>query len=335
MLAVIAVYVCVVDPFYHYHPPVAGTSAYFYSQVYQSPGIIKNFDFDSLIVGTSMTENFRASWFQEKGYETQKISYSGGSTKDLATLTNLAFDKQSNIKFIWTDIEPYQILADPDSVIQEVPAYLYNRFLSDDIGYWWNSDVFWTANARVAEAVLGITHDTDDAYTWEDPNLFSKERILNAFRSEFETLRENPPVSQIDFEKLCNTARANIDNYAEIIIAHPDTQFIFYFPPASALYWHRIMLSGEEWILDLSEYVARELLQYDNVQVYYFQDEYEWITNLDNYRDEGHHTPAINKGIFEKIMSGEKRLDAENIDSCFDGMRKWLRTYPFETLWEP
>ena len=335
LLSLIAVYVYAIDPFYHYHPPALGTSAYFYSQIYQSPGIIKNFDFDSLIVGTSMTENFRTSWFREKGFNTQKISYSGGTTKDLSTLMELAFEKNPQIQFIWTDLEPYQLFTAPDDVFQEIPQYLYNDFLLDDIGYWWNTDVFWTANARVAEAFKGIRHDTDDAYTWEDKALFSKEKVLNASRDQFDALRENPPISQIDFDSVCKTALANITNYTRMITAHPGTQFVFFYPPPSALYWHRIKLSGEEWILDLFEYVARDLLQYDNVQVYYFQDEYKWTTNINNYRDESHHTPAINKSIFEKIMAGEKRLTSENIDAYFEGMRKWLQTYPFESLWEP
>ena len=67
---------------------------------------------------------------------------------------------------------------------------LYNDSLVGDEAYWWNSDVFWAASARLLEAKRGIVQNPDDAYTWEDAALFSKEKVLNAYRSEFEQLRE-------------------------------------------------------------------------------------------------------------------------------------------------
>lgn len=58
--------ICVyIDPFCHYHAPLSG---YDYSIVaetvgsmYLNDGIIRHFDFDGVITGTSMTENFKPS----------------------------------------------------------------------------------------------------------------------------------------------------------------------------------------------------------------------------------------------------------------------------------
>ena len=49
-----------VDPFFHYHKP--DTSRYYYTldnQRSQNDGIIRHFDYDAMIIGSSMTENFR------------------------------------------------------------------------------------------------------------------------------------------------------------------------------------------------------------------------------------------------------------------------------------
>ena len=55
--------IVLIDPFQAYHlageslPPVDKTS-----QVYSNPGIARNYTYDSAIVGTSVTENFRPSY---------------------------------------------------------------------------------------------------------------------------------------------------------------------------------------------------------------------------------------------------------------------------------
>lgn len=63
-LVIIGVWVVTVDPYFHFHKP--DTARFFYSlydenQRYQNDGIIKNFDYEGLITGTSMTENFKTS----------------------------------------------------------------------------------------------------------------------------------------------------------------------------------------------------------------------------------------------------------------------------------
>lgn len=60
--------ICVlrVDPFIHYHKPL--TNAYFYpldNQRSQNDGILKHFEYNALITGTSMTENFKTSELDE------------------------------------------------------------------------------------------------------------------------------------------------------------------------------------------------------------------------------------------------------------------------------
>lgn len=51
-----------VDPYMHYHKPL--TDKFYYNinnQRSQNNGIVKHFEYDAIITGTSMTENFYAS----------------------------------------------------------------------------------------------------------------------------------------------------------------------------------------------------------------------------------------------------------------------------------
>ena len=59
----IAGLVAFVDPFYHYHDATKGFEANMDNAIYQTPGAADHFTYDSVIVGSSMTENFHESWF--------------------------------------------------------------------------------------------------------------------------------------------------------------------------------------------------------------------------------------------------------------------------------
>ena len=64
-LALAAGTVFVLDPFFHYHAPWTDLPPVSANERYQVGGIAEHFDYDSLVVGTSVTANFRASWFDE------------------------------------------------------------------------------------------------------------------------------------------------------------------------------------------------------------------------------------------------------------------------------
>ncbi|MBQ2115023.1 MAG: SGNH/GDSL hydrolase family protein, partial [Lachnospiraceae bacterium] len=57
MLVAVAAVVAVVDPFFHYHKPLNGLKAVVVTPEYQCIGTVRNFDYDSIILGSSVAEN--------------------------------------------------------------------------------------------------------------------------------------------------------------------------------------------------------------------------------------------------------------------------------------
>jgi len=165
-----------VDPFYHYREPKAPLGVYMYMPVYQTAGAAEHFTYDSAIVGTSMTENFRTSWFEEMGLHTVKLSYSGARSSDIKRILNHVFDSRNDVQLIVMDINDYQLTKEPEEAYTEPPAYLEGDEWWEDAEYLINNDVFWMSVGRCLEAVTGNWPDIDEAYTWEDPALFSEER---------------------------------------------------------------------------------------------------------------------------------------------------------------
>ena len=57
MLFSVAAATVVIDPFLHYHGPLAGLEYPLLDERYQNDGIARHFSYDALITGTSMTQN--------------------------------------------------------------------------------------------------------------------------------------------------------------------------------------------------------------------------------------------------------------------------------------
>ena len=87
------------------------------------------------------------------------------------------------------------------------------------------------------------------------------------------------------------------------------------------LWWDNAYRSGERDACLYNESQAiGTLLKYDNVEIYYYQDMEEVITNLDNYMDMIHFSKDINQLVCEKMIAGEDRLTMDNYEARLQGM---------------
>ena len=101
-----------VDPFQVYRlatlymPPIDNTT-----QVYANAGIARNYDYDSAIVGTSVTENFRPSQMDELlGGRFIKLCTQSGTAYNHALLMDLAF-RTHDIRRIVYGLDVYSFIG--------------------------------------------------------------------------------------------------------------------------------------------------------------------------------------------------------------------------------
>ena len=98
LLGSITIYI---DPFFHYHAPLANYEYPITNERYQNNGITRHFEYDSIITGTSMTENFKTSEADKLFNATFiKIPYSGGGYKEIDDSLELAYKYTKNIKYV-------------------------------------------------------------------------------------------------------------------------------------------------------------------------------------------------------------------------------------------
>ena len=131
-----------VDPFIHYHAPLSGKNYILKEQRYLNDGIVKNCDYNAMILGSSMTECFRPSvmdsLFGTKGI---KVPFSGGSYLEVGDLSRTACENNPNLKMVIRGLDCNRFFNTKDERDYEedsYPKYLYDNNYFNDVNYLFN-----------------------------------------------------------------------------------------------------------------------------------------------------------------------------------------------------
>ena len=302
--------VVLVDPFEVYHkatafiPPITNST-----QSYSNAGIAKTYDYDSVIIGSSMTENFTPSQLdRELGGHFIKLPVNAGSPFNHKQMMDMAFATQDIRRiFYGVDIELYTYFYKTPKC--EMPEYLYDDDLLNDTAYWFNKSVL-TTYIPMCLRTLGQKDpdQRDTMYTWGDMYTYGKDAALAGTTITVGEIPQQGADEEAAFSQqtLLNVTH-NILPYVE---GHPDTEFIFFFPPYSLVNWYRFYQLGDmEYHLTQKAAFVKALLPYENVRIYDFQARTDWILNLNNYIDASHYGPWINDAMVEHVARDEHRVN--------------------------
>ena len=160
LLAAFAGAVVYVDPFFHYHKPVPGLAYPIDSERYQNDGISRHFEYDAVLTGTSMMENFKTSLFDRLfGARSIKIPFAGGYYKEVDQAVSRAVSYNPHIRMVCRGLDRSFLLQEADAVNPAAPApdYLWDDNLWNDVEYILNKEVIFgnlrAVSARGAEAL--------------------------------------------------------------------------------------------------------------------------------------------------------------------------------------
>lgn len=325
LLSAIAGLVVWVDPFVCYHAPRFAFEARSGMQAYYNVGIARNVPYDAVYLGSSMTENTRASQVNELfGVTCAKLSFEGGTMENYRTMLEAAFETHE-VSRVFLSLDEFALSAGPDEVPLELPRYLYTPAILDDVQYWFNQSVLFShvpeaLSAMAAGAEPGI--DFDMLYYWGDRMTYGREKALLSM--SYAPYGEQLPPDE-------NTAAVgyHLEHcLLPYVQAHPETTFYLYFPPYSVLEWVKYAQTGTlEQALYHRLLAAEALGDYVNVQLYDFQAWSDVVTDLDQYKDSMHHRPEINDAVVEKMAAGEMRTDPAKIRAANDAIREMVMNF--------
>ena len=300
LLFLCALTVYLVDPFEHYRE--SAILPLYDQESYNNPGIARNYNYDAVILGTSMVEMSHPSVIDECfGVSSVKLPMRGSHTAQMGWQLSHVLDTHE-LSLAILAVDAYSLMGPPDDT-EEIVDYLWNDSALDDVGYLLNLDVLLVKVPRMLRN-LGKPLDTkrDDMYQWTDVT-FSAQSVFDSF--SFQPQREmTDPEYRI--ERSTENIRRHIETY---VAAHPETTFKIYMPPYSVAYWYVMTRGGlSEQQFRSRARVCELLLDYPNVEIYDFSSRLEWITDLDNYFDYSHHSGAISDAIMRAMAAGENRV---------------------------
>lgn len=326
LIAICIAAIIVIDPAFQYHKSILGIKPVYSNERYQNSGIIKNYDYDSVVLGSSVTANFRASQFDELfGGKTVKLTFPGGCFKDFDSALSLAYQTH-DIKRVFWSIDPKILMTKYDEQSTPLPDFLYNTSVLDDSKYLLNKDVLIEMCGKSILATLkGSEQNFDDAFSWDSEYEFSYSQALWGYaRPKW----SDTVVSADKYDKIVNENIAHIKSFIE---NHPETEFYLFTPPYSVLYWDRITRDGTyPAVLKLFDKLIYEFSQYDNVKYYCFATDL-CILNLNNYIDEVHFSGDINRQMAE-YMANNNGLTPEYIPQMHQFFRNIIEYYDFESI---
>jgi len=336
ILVVIGVFMVVVDPYFHYHKPLDGLGYSLENERYQNDGIVKHFDYDAIITGSSMTECFKPSELDALfGVNAIKVPFSGGSYKEVNELLQTAVEHNPDITMVVRCLDAMRFFDDKDYLdYNDYPTYLYDDKLLNDVNYLYNKSILLVA----IQNVLGFNRNGkielsfDDYVNWNDHYHYGYDAVMANYKRDTLAKTDMIPITEEDYA----TIEANIEqNVIALAKENPQIDFYIYVSPYSVYcmdYWY---LTGELERRFLAErHIVEMLLPYENIHIFAFNTEYDVICDANNYRDVAHHSGAVNSQILQWLYEGKHELTYDNYKAYFQEEWDFYMNYDYDILFK-
>ncbi len=328
-----------VDPYFHYHKPLSNMYYELNNERSQNDGIIRHFDYEAMIIGTSMAENFKTSEAEELfGYSFIKVPFAGGTYKEQNDNIAKAIEYNPDLKMVIRPLDYAYLMDEPDRVRNDLgsyPDYLYDNNPFNDVKYIFNKQILFNIclpmmRDAAAGKDAGIT-SFDDYSNWMADAEFGADVVLNG-RTEY----KQPEQIQPFVDEVKDMVKANItQNVVQLAKENPEVEFYYYLTPYSIAWWGSQMELGtvDRWLAS-EKYAIELMLECDNIHLYSFNNEFDVTSDLNNYSDECHHGDWINSMILGCIYSDTDELTKENYEEYCAVEKEFYTNFDYDSLLE-
>lgn len=323
----------IVDPYFHFHAPIEGMSYRLYEQRYINDGISRHFDYDTIVIGNSLSENVKTSQVDELfDCKSIKLPYSGAGYKELWESIERALVYNKELKRVIVFVDTDDAVRDKDYVrYSDYPEYLYDDIIWNDAFYLWNLDTFY----RGTLYNLLMTLARKESTTFDEYSVIEGETgpevvlpLIGEIPSEESASRGM--YKEDDREMTTENVNSNI---IRVVEKYPEVQFLLIYAPPSIARWAKYYIWGDmRWRLGGAKTTTELLLKQDNVKLYSFQDEFDIVCDLNNYRDTLHYTSEISEFIMENVAKGNNEITKDNYQEYFEKVEDFYLEYDYQSL---
>jgi len=344
ILIIPALIVFIVDPIQLYHDQISlKKEKFFQQQRHQNIGLINKFlkrsdeKYNNIIMGTSMSENFRPSKFEKalnNNEKVLKLTMSGGRPLEQYTLIEKALETGKVKKVFW-DLHTYYLYSkiSQKDKNHDFPYKLYSdNLFTQGLFYLFNRDyVKNSIDVYKGKVNWGEwTENLDKLNFWEDKDI--KRKIFRKYHSEKNLKKLNDKIlnREVSFDEFWqkNYNYSNIEKYViNVIKKYPDVEFNIYFPPYSTWFYRTVKYQDLGRFLYVRKFMAEKSSQLQNLKVFGFDNEYDIVNNIYNYKDYGHFRSYINDFIMENMINDRNQLNLANVESYLKNMIDNINNY--------
>lgn len=317
------------DPLYLYHK-LNDDNYYGATERYQMPGLVKNLDYETLLVGTSMGRNFVEAevdkWFDTKSFNG---SLPASTAREQRMVADLSIANHDLKNIIW-EINYYSFSNQPDWVEEGAspfPIYMYDQNYLNDLKYLLNpysrkmAVVNWTANINNKQ----YHRDPYMLYKFGDEiEKFSIEKSAELLKNTTSRPINENETAQVMIKSFDN----NVISFVE---AHPEIQFSFFYAPYSIVIpvqFNKIDPEFTEERIEFKRNVYEQLQRFDNVKLFDFQDNEKIVYNTANYMTDAiHYYRYVNDWIIEELASGKPVTSIQEYDKRLEEYKKMIEGF--------
>ena len=313
------------DPFFYYRWDADGEGVFF-NERYQSAGIARHAEVDTLLLGTSMVSNFRASYVEKTfGGTAAKISIPDGRFEEFTQILDTVYRKHSPQRVIFS-LDPNIMVRDESALKNELPKYLYDGNPFNDLQYVLNKDTLMYSAFSLLSKSRGDAVSCDEAFTWDQNAGFSTNFVLVSY--------DRP--EKAETEKLRSAFSENVAKNLSYVVSwaeeHPETEFIIYIPPYNILYWDKTARNGEtDAVFGALQQCFETLLPIENVRLCQFLN-LEMVIHCSYYNDYIHFSGLGAQEVLKAMESGEYDVTQENMVETLRAVRTFQQEYDYEAL---
>ena len=274
---------------------------------YQIPGLVKQYDFDTVFIGTSHSANFLPSELDKlMGSNSINLSVNGSFGWEQSQILIYAFENRKVANVVW-EMNYRTIAYGAQNRVETgiFPLHLYQMNARSDLLYLFSIDTAWQS----VKHLLGRGHrDIETINSWEEKfrHQFDGERARKHYciRKSEEKIRRG---EDLDY-------RNAVETYVlPTIIDQRDTTFYLFLPPLS---YFNYLLDGEyQRFVEFRKELYLVASQNFNVVLLDFSNKFEWIGDAKNYKDVEHFSPAISSAILAIIARRQNYVEDWNVNN--------------------
>ena len=305
-----ALTVFIFDPYYRYRWPSLYKALYYKSYA-TAPRLLNDFEYDTLLIGSSMAGNFFLNDINQIfSCKSLKLSVDGASSYDLKKLFDTAVEaKGKKLKRVIYLLDIYAVNKSEKRYLEF--DYMYRNDHSEDYRYLFNREslesVFyiWKRPFRLKGKRKYQIDPNRMFFSEHDKTRYSMEQVIASAAASVNN-GIKPASRSTNFSSvLKNEVLAVFDR-------HPDIEFIVMMPPYHLYTWCLCGHFAEaDVLLKQKTEILSALLKFKNVRVTDFQCDPEIICNGAYYTDIQHYSSALCRKMLEWAASGKYQLRSE------------------------